>query len=63
MSDPTPQPLHPEDPEHAGDRSPENDEAETGGVGTAIDPADPLKREGEDDMPGLDPVVPVIPAD
>jgi hypothetical protein len=63
MSNPTPQPLHPEDPGHAGEGQSGVDESQTEEVGTTIDPVDPLKRHGDDDMPGLDPIVPIIPSD
>lgn len=63
MSDPTPEPMHPVDPDHGGDREAGVDDTETDDVGTDIDPVDPLKRADDADMPGLDPVVPIIPSD
>ena len=61
MTDPQPAPMQPENPDHAGERQPDATPADD--VGTTIDPLDPLRRAGDDDMPGLDPVVPITPSD
>ena len=63
MTESTPRPIHPVASDHAGDNAPHPDQTPADDVGTTIDPADPLKRTGDDDMPGLDPVVPIIPSD
>ncbi len=64
MPDHLPDPqLKPLDPTHEGDRDPAPPAAEGADVGVPLDPADPLKRAGEDDMPGADPTLPVVPSD
>ncbi len=57
MSD-TPEPMTPTDPERHGDAEPDTDDLEV-----PVDPADPLKRDGEEDMPSLDPTPPPIAPD
>ena len=51
-------PMQPEEPDEHGDRSDPADD-----LGVAVDPTDPLKRGGGDDMPGLDTATPPLPTD
>lgn len=64
MPDQTPDPrMKPLEPTHEGDRDPAPPAVERDDVGPSVDPADPLKRTGADDMPGADPTLPVLPPD
>lgn len=64
VPDHTPDPrMKPLEPTHEGDGDPATPAVERDDVGLSIDPTDPLKRAGEDDMPGADPTLPVIPSD
>ena len=64
MPDHAPDPrMMPLEPSHAGDRDPAPPAVEHDDVGLSVDPTDPLKRSGEDDMPGADPTLSVIPPD
>ncbi len=56
------EPMKPLDREYEG-AAPAAADEDVDGVGVGPDPVDPLKRAGKDDMPGLDPVVDVLPHD
>jgi hypothetical protein len=45
------------DPDHERDEPTPPEEDDLG----ELDAVDPLKREGEDELPGLDPIVPPVP--